>query len=126
VSRILIVEDDPSLRSMLRLIFELAGYEVAEAAHGKAALDLISASELPDVVMTDLMMPVMNGNEFIRQLRSEPRTALIPIVVVSANVEAAEGVQAAERADALMSKPFNPASLVKLVQSLEIRAAGRR
>jgi CheY-like chemotaxis protein len=126
VSRILIVEDDPSLRSMLRLIFEFAGYEVAEAAHGRAALDLISASELPDVVTTDLMMPIMNGNEFIRRLRSEPRTASIPIVVVSANAEAAEGVTASERADALMSKPFIPASLVKLVRSLEIGAADRR
>jgi CheY-like chemotaxis protein len=126
VSRILIVEDDPSLRSMLRLIFELAGYEVVEAADGRAALDLVGASQLPDIVTTDLMMPVMNGNELIRRLRSEPRTALIPIVVVSANAEAAEGAQASERADALVSKPFIPASLVKVVQSLEIGAADRR
>jgi len=67
------------------------------------------------------MMPVMNGNEFIRRLRSDSRTASIPIVVVSANAEAAEGVQASEGGvDALMSKPFVPASLVKLVQSLDV------
>ena len=115
VSKILIVEDDPSLRSMLRVVFELAGYEVAEAAHGKAALDLLAGPELPDIVTTDLMMPVMTGNEFIRRLRSDSRTASIPIVVVSANAEAAEG-----GIDALVSKPFVPANLVKLVQSLDV------
>lgn len=115
MSKILIVEDDPSLRSMLRVVFELAGYEVAEAAHGKAALDLLAGPELPDIVTTDLMMPVMTGNEFIRRLRSESRTASIPIVVVSANAEAAEG-----GIDALVSKPFVPANLVKLVQSLDV------
>lgn len=120
--KILIVDDDPSLRAMLRMIFELAGYEVAEAGHGLAALDLIGRPPLPDIVLTDLMMPVMNGNEFIRRLRSESRTASIPIVVVSGNAEAAEGLQASERADALMSKPFIPASLVRLVQSLDVGA----
>lgn len=115
MSKILIVEDDPSLRSMLRVVFELAGYEVAEAAHGKAALDLLAGPELPDIVTTDLMMPVMTGNEFIRRLRSDSRTASIPIVVVSANAEAAEG-----GIDALVSKPFVPANLVKLVQSLDV------
>lgn len=122
MSKILIVDDDPSLRTILRLMFELAGYEVAEAGHGQAALDLIRGPRLPDIVLTDLMMPVMDGNEFIRRLRSEARTASIPIVVVSANAQAAEGVRASERADALMSKPFIPAHLVKLVRSLAVAA----
>jgi CheY-like chemotaxis protein len=123
VRKILIVDDDPSIRTLLRLIFELAGYEVAEAAHGRAALDLLQDLELPDLIVTDLMMPVMNGNELIRRLRSEPRTASIPIVVVSANATAAEGAQASERVDGLISKPFRPASLVKLVRSLDIGVA---
>lgn len=114
--RIMVVDDDPSIRTMLRLIFERAGYEVAEAASGMAALNLICDRQPPDVVLTDLTMPVMNGNELIRRLRSEPRTASIPIVVVSGDAEAAKGFEAAERADALMSKPFVPADLVKLVQ----------
>jgi CheY-like chemotaxis protein len=104
----------------LRLIFESAGFEVAEAGHGLAALDLVQGPRLPNIVTTDLMMPVMNGNELIRRLRSEARTASIPIVVLSANAQAAEGAQASERgADALMSKPFVPASLLKLVQSFD-------
>ena len=87
-------------------MFEKAGYEVAEAGHGQAALDLLAGPDLPDIVTTDLMMPVMGGNEFIRRLRTEPRTALIPIVVISANAGAAEGLRAAEGADAVITKPF--------------------
>jgi CheY-like chemotaxis protein len=123
VRKILIVDDDPSIRTLLRLIFELAGYEVEEAAHGRAALDLLQDLELPDLIVTDLMMPVMNGNELIRRIRSEPRTASIPIIVVSANAMAAAGAQASERVDGLMSKPFQPASLVKLVRSLDVGVA---
>jgi hypothetical protein len=125
VSKILVVEDDPSSRAMLRAIFENAGYEVAEAAHGMAALDLLRGAPLPDIVTTDLMMPIMNGNELIRQLRADSRTAAIPIVVVSANAEAAEGVQASERANALMMKPFVAGNLVRLVQSLDVTARSR-
>ena len=125
MSRILVVEDDPSLRNMLRLVFEMAGYEVAEAAHGQAALELLHGPELPDIVTTDLMMPVMDGQEFIERLRSEPRTASIPIVVVSAAIDAATVFQGLERADAMMGKPFVPAKLVRLVKSLDVRAPRR-
>jgi CheY-like chemotaxis protein len=126
MGKILVVEDDPSLRTLLKLIFEAAGYEVAEAGHGRAALDLMSGTDLPDVVTTDLMMPIMNGIELIRRLRAEMRTASIPIIVLSANSKAAEGIQASERgADAVMGKPFVPANLVRLVQSLDLGAPGR-
>jgi len=118
MSTILVVEDDPSVRGVLRAIFERAGYEVTEAGHGRAALDLMLGADLPDVVVTDLMMPVMGGNEFIHRLRSEPRTAAIPILVVSANAGAAEGLRAAEGADAVIGKPFIAANVVKLVQYL--------
>jgi CheY-like chemotaxis protein len=118
VSKVLVVEDDPSLRAILRLLFEEAGYEVVEAGHGQAALDLLRDDDLPDVVTTDLMMPVMGGNELIHRLRTEPRTALIPILVISANAGAAEGLRAAEGADAVLGKPFVSTNLVKLVQYL--------
>jgi CheY-like chemotaxis protein len=123
VQKILVVEDDPSLRTMLRAIFESAGYEVAEAGHGQAALDLLHGPRLPDILTTDLMMPVMGGNELIRRLRAEPRTASIPIVVVSANAMAAEGILALEGADAVISKPFRNGDLVELIQSLDVGAA---
>src|ERR1700694_3411595 len=92
VSKILVVEDDPSLRALLKALLEDAGYEVVEAGHGQAALDLMQDGDLPDVVTTELMMAVMGGNDLIPRMRSEPRTALVPILVISANARAAEGL----------------------------------
>lgn len=116
--RILIVDDDPSIRYVLRLILEREGYEVLEAGHGEAALEMIRPSALPDIVMTDLMMPIMGGVELIRRLRDEPRTASIPIVVVSSNPEAAQNLQASGLVDAIVSKPFTAARLADRIRAV--------
>lgn len=119
--KLLIVDDDPGMRFMLRLIFEQAGFEVLEAEHGGAALERLKESR-PDVVVTDLMMPVMDGLRLIRHLRSVSNTATIPIVVVSANPN---GSEATRVADAAVPKPFLPADLVQTVKSLLQTEAGR-
>jgi CheY-like chemotaxis protein len=74
VKRILVVDDDPSIRFLLRMIFESSGYEVSDAQHGVAALVRIMDA-LPDLVVTDMMMPVMDGRALIKNLRGNPRTA---------------------------------------------------
>ena len=99
---------------MLRLIFEIAGYEVLEAQHGAAALIRINDA-LPDLVVTDMMMPVMDGGELITQLRSDPRTAGLRIVAVTANPDARV---AAAAADVVMGKPFHQSSLLANVNTL--------
>lgn len=121
MSRILVVDDDPGLRQLLTAVLELAGHQVVEAPHGAAALELIQASPLPNLILTDLMMPVMGGFELIRQLRSDPRTAAIPIIVVSGNAEAGDGAESPVEADARVLKPFVPRELVSLVHSLRDR-----
>lgn len=60
--KILIVDDDPSIRFLLRSILEGEGYSVLEAGNGQAALNAITSEAVPDIVMTDLMMPVMTGS----------------------------------------------------------------
>jgi CheY-like chemotaxis protein len=115
---VLVVDDDPSTRSLLRLIFETAGHAVVEAAHGKAALDTMQQSALPDVIVTDLRMPVLSGVELIKQLHSEPRTAAIPIVVVSADSEAAWTLRASGLVDAVVRKPFDVYALVNRIGSV--------
>jgi len=126
IRHILIVEDDPILREMARTILELAGYEVSEAADGGAALALIEGVvELPDLIVTDLMMPVMNGRVMIGRLRSEPRTAGIPIIVLSANADAVVALKDFAQPDAVMRKPYSPRELVALVRSLEPAKARR-
>jgi len=126
MSTILVVDDDAPTRLVLRLIFERAGYEVVEAQHGADALDLISPNLLPDVVVTDLTMPILGGEELIERLRSEPGTASIPIVVVSSDLEAARALQASGLVEAVVDKPFDAATLAQCVQSVASTATRSR
>lgn len=107
----LVVDDEPDIRYLLRVILELAGYRVVEAAHGEAALEQVRDSP-PQLVLTDQMMPVMNGGELIERLRAEASTKAIPIVMVSGTRSVQSG------ADALLGKPFDPAELIVLVDRL--------
>ena len=111
MSRILIVDDDPSTRFVVRLILERAKFEIVEAAQGEAALEVVGSDPLPDVVMTDLMMPIMGGLELIRRLRADPRTAAIPIVVVSSNPEAARSLRSSGLVASIIAKPFSASEL---------------
>ncbi len=80
---VLLVEDDPSIRKTLRRALEKEGFHVAEAVHGRAALEFLSR-EKTDVILLDLMMPEMDGFEFVEQLRHRPEFQPIPIVVITA------------------------------------------
>lgn len=118
MTRILIVDDDPSIRFVERLILEHEGFEVIEAAHGQAALDLLRTDPLPDLVVTDLMMPILSGMELIKTLRQERRTATLPIVVVSGNPEHARTFRAAGLVSAIINKPFDAAQLAEGVRAV--------
>ena len=112
------VDDDADVRAILRVILESAGHEVVEAAHGAAALDLISPQRLPDLVVTDLIMPVLGGTELIGRLRSAPATAAIPIVVISADAVAAWTLKASGLVEAVVPKPFEAATVMACVQAV--------
>lgn len=84
--RVLIVEDAVDLRSLLCQLFESEGYTVAQAANGNEALAMLrAATELPQVILLDLMMPVMDGFEFRRAQAGDPRLARIPVIVMTAD-----------------------------------------
>ncbi len=108
---VMVVDDEPDIRYLLRITLEQAGYGVVEAAHGEAALELVRRS-LPQLVLTDRMMPRMSGGELIERLRAEESTKEIPIVIISATL----GEQAG--ADAVVGKPFDPGELIVLVDRL--------
>jgi two-component system chemotaxis response regulator CheY len=122
VSMVLVVDDDPSTRLVLRMILETAGHVVVEAEHGEAALARISPNP-PDIVTTDLAMPVLGGKELIERLRSQPLTALIPIVVLSGNPADARALHAAGLVEAVLTKPFAAADLVTCIAALATRFA---
>jgi CheY-like chemotaxis protein len=116
---VLIVDDEPNIRFVLRIAFEAAGHEVSEASNGLRALDEV-ASARPDLVATDFMMPVLDGGQLIARLRSEPATADIPILLISAS---SRGEQV-PGADGFMVKPLDPAAVVERVEALLAGAAG--
>jgi CheY-like chemotaxis protein len=119
MSTVLIVDDEASLRFLLRMLFETAGYDVIEAPHGRAALERIDQAR-PALVVTDLMMPVMDGRELIARLRSDPETAGIPIIATSAllGVGAHSADADTPSADAILGKPFEPNELLETARRL--------
>ena len=105
------VDDEPDLRFILRRIFERAGHEVADAGHGAAALECVIETP-PDLVVTDMMMPVMGGAELIRRLRADPATAHIPVLAVTGNG------QLAGAADVVLPKPYQADQILAAVAAL--------
>lgn len=83
-SLILIADDRPSSRELLRLILERAGYEVVEAEDGEAALDRARA-QTPDLILLDLQMPVLDGYQVLAALRNEPRFQTLPVLALTAS-----------------------------------------
>jgi CheY-like chemotaxis protein len=109
--KILVVDDEPDLRFLLRRVFERAGHEVADAVNGAAALEALHRSR-PDLVVTDMMMPVMGGAELIRRLRADLGTAQIPILAVTGDAHLASG------ADTVLHKPWKSQQLLAAAAAL--------
>ena len=93
--RILLIEDDPDLAEVVVEVLEMEAYRVSHAADGKAALALLARTELPDLILLDLMMPNMNGWEFRDAQLRDHRLAKIPVVVLSATGERSRPIDAA-------------------------------
>jgi response regulator RpfG family c-di-GMP phosphodiesterase len=114
--RILLVDDDPGLRTLLRTTFEVADIEVDEAENAAVAQRRISRRR-PDVIVLDVRMPGMNGIELTERLKSDRKTAGIPIVLLTGSGGDEAELKAAG-ADAVMRKPFGPLELLALVERL--------
>jgi CheY-like chemotaxis protein len=123
--RVLVVDDDPHVLQLLRVNFELEGYDVDSANNGEEALKRIAAQK-PDVLVCDVMMPGMNGLEVVERVRSEPTTAKLPIVMVSAKAQQADlTAGGAAGADAYVTKPFDPQDLLDAVAKVLKRKPSR-
>ena len=89
--RILVADDDEDIRFVLSLLLDEAGYEVETAADGIEALELLRSKDVPpELVFVDLMMPRLDGEDFLKAVRADPRLAGIPIVVLSGHQDARE------------------------------------
>lgn len=108
---VLVVDDDPDIRDCMADVLESAGYDVRTAANGKEGLEALGHGYRPCVVLLDLMMPVMTGQEFLAEVRRGELSEL-PVVVVTA---AGQSV-VAPGADELMRKPFDIDKLLAAVE----------
>jgi CheY-like chemotaxis protein len=120
---VLVVDDEYDIINTLEMILSMEGYLVRTAFHGREALQLLAASTtLPDVVLVDAMMPVMDGYRFIEALRADPRTRALPVVLMSAAqpdpIEQARG-----HWDVYVRKPFDLARLLSLLERLRSPAS---
>lgn len=91
-NEILVIDDDEGIREALQLTLEMEGYTVFTAANGKVGLEFLS-SQMPRLILLDLMMPVMNGWAFLEAVEKDPVLATIPIVVMTAFRESEESVK---------------------------------
>jgi CheY-like chemotaxis protein len=112
---ILVTEDNPLHMKIFVLNLTFKGYRVLEAENGLKGLEL-AKKEVPDLMLVDLTLPKMEGWEMVRRVKSDPDTAHIPVIVVSARRPQDEEHEARElKIDHYVSKPFNPEHLMDLV-----------
>ncbi len=117
-ARVLVVDDDDSYCTIIRELLVRNGYDVRVAYSVEEALSLLH-EERPDLILTDLMMPEVDGITFIQQLRAMPPHSGIPMIVVSALVLARERAAAAQAgADAFVAKPFSIQQLQATIQEV--------
>jgi len=116
-ARILVIEDDPELRTSLAEVLEEEGYEVSCAKDGEDALRALDGCAAPSAILLDLTMPVMDGWTFRERQQSDPRLARIPTVVISASFSDGRKV-AALGVDAFLAKPFEVSSLIEALERL--------
>ena len=114
---ILLVDDDPAFRALLRTTFELVDIDVEEVDSAASAAVAICTSR-PDVVVLDVWMPGMDGLAFCRKLKDDPRTRDIGVVLLTGAGEGTEQAAEEARADAFLRKPFSPLELLAVVERL--------
>jgi DNA-binding response OmpR family regulator len=122
--KILVVDDDRSIRSLIAATLELEGYEVRMAEDGFSALRAVEAFQ-PDVVVLDVMMPGLDGHQVLQRLRSSDRGATLPVVMLTAYADDSTAWQAwTEGVDYFLAKPFEAEDLLRYLEYLFRPAAG--
>jgi CheY-like chemotaxis protein len=112
---VLVVEDDVAIRAALCELLEFEGYQVHQAIDGKQALDILRRGLRPDLILLDLMMPVMSGSRFREEQMNDPAISHIPVVVLSADSNI-KNVSEKLRIDRFLRKPVNLDELLATIQ----------
>ena len=121
---VLIVEDEPDLREILRYNLEREGFKVIESEDGEAGLALLR-KHLPKIVLLDIMLPGMDGVEICRSIKYDPQTRSIPVIMVTARGDESDIVLGlGVGADDYIIKPFSPRELMARIKAVLRRANG--
>jgi len=119
---VLVVEDDPTILQLLEVNFEMEGFVVLTAEDGEQGL-AVAREALPDVVVSDVMMPKVSGLELVAALKADSATKRIPVILLSAKAQGSDvrtGLEAG--ADDYVTKPFEPLDLVDRVNAVLLRS----
>ncbi|MBN2197112.1 MAG: response regulator [Polyangiaceae bacterium] len=121
--RILVVEDQDSIRRMIEALVQARGYEVVAVPSGAKAID-VAITQPPELVLLDLMLPGQyDGFEVCRRLRTDPSTKNVPVVIITALDDENSRTRAREvGATAYYTKPFSPIALLKEIDALKVRS----
>ncbi|MFQ5612465.1 MAG: response regulator [Anaerolineae bacterium] len=122
---VLIVDDEVHIRKLICRMLEIAGFEVLEASSGRQALQMIAETP-PDIVTCDITMPDIDGFAVLKELRENPLTKDIPVVVITAQGQQREAQRATEMgANDYITKPFSHVSLIETLQRQVEQADGK-
>lgn len=116
---VLVVDDSPTMRQMVAFTLSNAGFQVVEAGNGKEAMGKISGGAKPDLVVTDLNMPEMDGISLIKEIRKNPALKFTPILMLTTeSTDDKKKSGQAAGATGWIVKPFNPEQMLKVVQKV--------
>jgi CheY-like chemotaxis protein len=118
---VLVVDDDAEIRQALVDILEDEHYTVRAAANGKEALEIVSHGPCPDVILLDVMMPVMDGWHFLSARLAHPRLVEVPIIIISAGIEAERDARKAGVVE-VARKPLHVDDLIRRIEDCRRRA----
>lgn len=116
--RLLVVDDEPNLLRAVAVCLRSEGYDVLTAGSGRDALATLSET-IPDLIISDIRMPGMHGHALVHRIRSSPRSALVPIIFLTAKDQKADRVEGFRTGvDAYITKPFEPDELLAVIASI--------
>lgn len=123
-ARLLLVEDDPGMRKVTRVLLEKAGYKVWEAGSAEEAMNDLQR-RIPDLIVSDIQLPGLSGVKMLELLRGQPATAHLPILLLTVLGKGAEKVRGFQTgADDYVTKPYDPPELIARIEAL-LRRSGR-
>ena len=126
MARVLVIDDEPDVLLLCRVNLQHVGHDVYEASDGERGLSL-AVTELPDAVVLDLMLPLMDGYDVLAALRADDRTRDVPVLVLTAKAQREDRVRCWEQgASEYMTKPFSPATLATTLAHLMAMSPNQR